>query len=66
MAKYLIIKCEELNDQYECDADREPICLTDDYNKYNKWGYEIYGINDDNSLTKLKSYNEDDCCFAGY
>lgn len=57
MAKYLIVKCEELDDPYECDADRMPICLTDDYNKYNKYGYEIYRINNDNSLTKVRDYN---------
>lgn len=57
MAKYLIVKCKPLSDQWECDADREPICLTDDYDKYNKYGYEIYRINNDNSLTQVREYD---------
>ena len=53
MAKYLIVKCEEIG---ECE-EKEPICLTDDYDKYNKYGYEIYRINNDNSLTKVRDYD---------
>lgn len=53
MAKYLIIECEEIG---ECE-EKEPICLTDDYDKYNKYGYEIYKINNDNSLTKVRDYD---------
>lgn len=29
--KYLIVKCEELHDQYECDAERIPITMTDSW-----------------------------------
>ena len=29
--KYLIMKCEELNDQYECDANRTPMMLVDNW-----------------------------------
>lgn len=43
--KYLIVKCEPLNDAWECDANRTPICITDNLSKYQgKWGYEIYKI----------------------
>lgn len=43
---YLIVKKEELNDQYECDADRTPILITQDKKiiaQYeNNFEYEIY------------------------
>ena len=29
--KYLIVKCEELHDQYECDVNRTPITMTDSW-----------------------------------
>lgn len=59
--KYLIIKCKELADQFECDAERIPICITDDMSKYNyRYGYEIYKINNDGSLTLIKEYDEGD------
>lgn len=56
--KYLIIKCEELGDQWECDADRIPICVIDNYSEYNKRGYEIYEINNDGSLKKIRDYDQ--------
>lgn len=31
---YLIMACYPLNDQYECDADREPITITDDWRQW--------------------------------
>lgn len=54
--KYLIIKCTDLEDQYECDADREPICITDDYTDYKVYGYEVYEIKTDGSLEKIQNY----------
>lgn len=56
--KYLVIKCEELGDQWECDADRKPLCVVDDYTAYNKCGYEIYHIHDDGSLEKIRDYDD--------
>ena len=56
--KYLIIRCDELRDQWECDADRTPICLTDDYSKYNCRGYEIYEIQKDNTFKLIREYND--------
>jgi hypothetical protein len=56
MYKYLIIKCKELNDQWETDADRTVVCLTNDYNKFNKFGYEIYEIKGP-ALKLVKEYN---------
>lgn len=55
--KYLVVKCTELNDQHECDADREPICLTDDCEKFNKYGYEIYEITSNNTFKLVKEYD---------
>jgi len=55
--KYLVVKCTELSDQYECDADREPICLTDNYEKFDKYGYEIYEITHGNYFKLVKDYD---------
>lgn len=57
-SKFLIIKCNELSDQYECDADRDPVCITDNFNKYNHRGYEIYGICENGTFILLKSYED--------
>lgn len=51
--KYLVVSCRELDDQYECDCDRTPLCCTDDISKYGI-GYEIYSINDDGRLSLIK------------
>ena len=56
--KYLVVKCDELGDQFECDADRTPICLTDDYSDYDKRGYEIYEVNNDGTFTLIRDYDE--------
>lgn len=55
---YLVVRCEELGDQYECDANRVPICLTEDYDKYNKQGYEIYKVLADNTFERIREYDE--------
>ena len=54
--QYLIVKCEALSDQYECDADRTPLCITDDFNlqKYNKVGNEVYKILPNGKLELIK------------
>lgn len=53
---YLVVKCEELSDQYECDADRTPICITKNYKPYDDYGYEIYEIMSDGKLKLIKDY----------
>lgn len=53
---YLIIKCSELGDQWECDTDREPICLTEDASQYGL-GYEVYQVNPNNTFTLIKEYD---------
>ena len=55
--KYLIVKCTLLADQYECDADREPICMTDDPTPYG-YGYEIYEVQEDGSLLRIKEIED--------
>ena len=56
--KYLVIKCFELCDQYECDADRIPVCVTNDYSLYNERGYEIYKIEENGNLIKIRNYED--------
>jgi hypothetical protein len=51
------VKCEPLNDQWECDAARDPICLTEDCSSYG-YGYEIYRVTNDNSFELVKEYYE--------
>ncbi len=58
MSKYLITKCVPLMDQYECDYERTPICMVDDYSKYYEEGYEIYELLDDNTFTCIKQADE--------
>ena len=54
---YLVVKCSELGDQWECDADRTPLCLTENVSQYGL-GYEIYRVNPDNTFTLIKEYNK--------
>ena len=56
MKKYLIIECEELSDQFECDADRTPVCMTDDYSTYGL-GYEVYELTPENEFRCIKEYD---------
>jgi hypothetical protein len=48
MEKYLIIRCTDLYDQNECDADRRSLILVDDWEKWvsahPKEHYEIYKV----------------------
>ena len=60
MAKYLIMKCDELSDQYECDADRSPVCLADNWTYYNEYGYEVYEVLKNNTFKLIKSYEQVD------
>lgn len=58
--KYLIMRCEELNDQYECDANRIPITMTDDWMEWYKntnpdYCFEVYEFKD-NEFTLVKNY----------
>ena len=56
--KYLIIKCQALDDQSECDADRTPLFITDDFDDFDCYDYEIYEIKKDGTLELIKEYFE--------
>lgn len=52
---YLVVKCTPLGDH----AAREPILITTNTDPYDGYGYEIYHINPDGTLTLEKYYEED-------
>jgi len=61
MTKYLIMKCEELNDQYECDADRTPMFLVDNWEEWFEknhptYQFEVYKFMDDGKAELVKPY----------
>lgn len=58
--KYLIIKCDELGDQYECDANRTPITMTDNWMEWYKktnpdYYFEVYEFKN-NEFILVKDY----------
>lgn len=57
MKEYLIVKCEALGDQWECDARRIPLCIVNDYSNYGL-GYEVWERKADNSFERIKDYEE--------
>lgn len=63
METYLVVKCEELHDQYECDVNRTPLFLSTGVpeKKYFRFGYEIYVANDyiTGRLKRIKEYDEE-------
>lgn len=72
---YLIMECHELGDQWECDARRSPVTLTEDwmvwYEKTNPtYPFEVYEfINDTIGFTCVKEYDtpmEEGMVFAYY
>lgn len=55
--KYLIVECKELNDPYECDADRTPLGMTADISIWQQvYGYEIYVLKTDGRFKLIKDY----------
>lgn len=58
--KYLIIQCDELLDQYECDADRKPICITDNIDIWKAYGYEIFEILENGTFHIIQNYYDYD------
>lgn len=68
--KYLMVVCEELGDQYECDANRTPEAITDDWEKYceehSQNYYDVWEIREDNSLYLIREYTDtpSDCGMA--
>ena len=60
MKNYLIMKCEELGDQFECDADRTPMFITDSIeNLHLNYDYEIYECTN-TQCKKIKNYDDYD------
>lgn len=62
---YVIVYCEELRDQYECDANRTPILVLEDVDedcidlvKFHKYGYEIYIADTNGNLKKIQEYED--------
>lgn len=60
MKKYLIVKCEPLDDQYECDANRIPLCITEDWKSIvPECEFEVYEINEDGNISKrIKEWDD--------
>ena len=59
---YVIVKCEELSDQWECDADKTPIRVLINVEphklrKFKCYGYEVYVASADGTLEKIQDYN---------
>ena len=60
---FLIVSCTELGDQWECDANREPVCLTENWREWYKMNqpsfrFEVYETQTDNSFKLIKDYEE--------
>ena len=58
--KYLIVECDELGDQYECDANRTPVTMTDNWKDwYEKtkpdYYFEVYEFKN-NGFVLVKDY----------
>ena len=57
--KYLIVECNELGDQWECDADRKPITMVGDISFWKQLiGYEIYELKANGTFEIIKYYEE--------
>lgn len=54
MKSYLIVKCEPLENQYECDATRTPLYITEDWrNNAPECKFEVYEINENGCIGEL-------------
>lgn len=59
MKKYLIVKCEPLGDQFECDANRTPLCMVDDYKTFKAdYDFEVYELGADGVFSLVKEYDD--------
>ena len=56
---YLVVRCTPLDDQWETDAAREPLCITADITSYEGEWYEVYQIKENGTLELIKEYWED-------
>ena len=60
---YLIMRCDELGDQYECDANRTPIAIVENWkdwvnNHLTDYYYEVWQYDNDGNFSCIKEYNE--------
>ena len=60
---YVIVKCVELTDQFECDAYKTPLLVlvnvqSEELKKFKKYGYEIYIATTGGTLKKIQSYDD--------
>ena len=63
MFKYLLVQCEELHDQFECDCNRTPVRLVEDYKTVDTDGMEVYEIFENGEIGNcVKSYEEYELC----
>ena len=63
MFKYLLVQCEELHDQFECDCNRTPVRLVEDYKTVDTDGMEVYEILENGEIGNcVKDYEEYELC----
>ena len=57
---FLIVKCDVCTGQQECDADRTPMFITNDWinNQPEEYDFEVYEILQDNTLKCIREYEE--------
>lgn len=62
MKYFLVVKCNPLSDQYECDADRKPRFITDDWERdcaELEYDFEVYPITENGRIGEaLFNYDE--------
>lgn len=62
---YLVVECSELGDQWECDADRTPIFITNNEKKAFDKGeelcnlYEVYKCFQNGEIKRIKYYEDE-------
>lgn len=57
--KYLMVKCEPLDDQWECDAHRTPLYITDNIRDTPDCEfYDIYEIKGNGACKRIKYYED--------
>ena len=63
MKIYVIVDCDVLMNQWECDADRRPIAVLvnpdgKDLERFQCDGYEIYVALENGALKKIQGYDD--------
>ena len=60
---YVIVKCEDLSDQWECDAKKRRIMVLitakpEKLERFKHYGYEVYIANKDGTLKLIQNYTD--------